>query len=78
MLLTPPLLSLPQDNEELIALQVSIIEMTKQQRADNVAEVLFAPEKEDEQNELLAALDSKYDALREKLLIEALRVTHCH
>lgn len=56
---------------ELVSIQVKLIEETKQQKSDNVAIVIFTEEK-DEQNALLAALDSKYDALREKLLIEAL------
>ena len=63
--------SVLQEPQELVDLQLRVIEETKQQRAENVAVVLFAPEAND-QNDLIAALDSKYDALRDKLLIEAL------
>ena len=66
-------LTLVQDESDMVRLQVQIMEERKQQRADNVAEVLFAPERSrGVEGDVLAALESKYDALRDKLIIEAL------
>ena len=63
-----------QDEEELIQLQVKVLYEKKYQRSDNVASVVLGYEivKRAGDRELMAALESKYDALRDKLLVEAL------
>ena len=64
-----------QEKEELIKSQEDILQERKNEVVPNVANLLFSRESDGRmtaQDELLDALDSKYDALREKLLIEAL------
>ena len=62
-----------QDERELIELQVKLMYNKKYQRGENIATVLFtADSSKAGQKELLEALESKYDALRDKLLAEAL------
>ena len=70
------LLSLKEDGQDLVKLQSKIIEDKKNEVRENVAVVILTSETCDsssnEETELLEALDGKYDALRDKLLAEAL------
>ena len=65
-----------QDGQDLVKLQSKIIEDKKNEVRENVAVVILTSETCDsssnEETELLEALDGKYDALRDKLLAEAL------
>ena len=64
-----------QEKEGLVKGQEDILQERNNETVPNVADLLLSPEGESHttaQDELLDALDSKYDALREKLLIEAL------
>ncbi|XP_060082221.1 trichohyalin-like [Ylistrum balloti] len=60
--------------EELNTLQSDVIQSRRVNAAENVAVVVFSPESTDgsSDTELLEALDGKFDALRDKLLAEAL------
>ncbi|XP_078596993.1 uncharacterized protein LOC144873475 isoform X1 [Branchiostoma floridae x Branchiostoma japonicum] len=58
----------------LAGVQKQCLELLKQGRSENVSVVVLAPEvtKEAGQDELIDALEGKYDALRDKLIAEAL------
>ncbi|XP_033746567.1 trichohyalin-like isoform X2 [Pecten maximus] len=60
--------------EELNTLQSDVMQSRKVNAAENVAVVVFSPESTDgsTDTELIEALDGKFDALRDKLLAEAL------
>jgi hypothetical protein len=62
-----------QNEEELVNLQVSLVYEIKLRIADNLAAVLLSEEHaKSEKEELISALDAKYDSLRDKLIMEAL------
>ena len=63
-----------QSEQDLVNLQVQLVSEIKHQVADNVAAILFSAEQAGGtgKGDVLNALDSKYDALRDKLLMEAL------
>ncbi len=62
-----------QDSNRLIELQVKILYQRKTRSSENVAAVLFGPESDAlEEEGILNAVNGKYDALRQKLLLEAL------
>jgi hypothetical protein len=62
-----------QNEEELVNLQVSLVNEIKLQIADNLAAVLLSEEHaKSKKEELISALDAKYDSLRDKLIMEAL------
>lgn len=74
-----------QDAEELQKMQIVQINDRKLNSRDNLAHVVLSPEmcldvSTDTDADLMEALEGKYDALRDKLLAEALikqvRVTH--
>ncbi|OWF34681.1 hypothetical protein KP79_PYT11450 [Mizuhopecten yessoensis] len=60
--------------EDLNELQAAVLQSRKVNAAENIAVVVFSPESTDgnTDTELLEALDGKFDALRDKLLAEAL------
>ena len=69
-----------QDEEGLSALQSRLINQRKTGTLDNVLVVVFSPDCSLEGNtqaDVLEALDGKYDALRDKLLAEALMKQVC-
>lgn len=70
-----------QGEADLVDLQAHYIEEKQAGVTHNVTSVLYAAETgyEDAELQLLDALDSKYDALRDKLLLEALitQVSYC-
>ncbi|XP_064633679.1 golgin subfamily A member 4-like [Lineus longissimus] len=65
---------LDMSTDEMIELQKTIVQDMKIARIENVAVALFSPEegKKAGEKELMSALEGKYDALRDKLLMEAL------
>jgi hypothetical protein len=62
-----------QSKEELAAMRVKEIQAYKSEHMENVAAVLLCYDGLGSNDEILQALENKYDALRDKLLLEALR-----
>ena len=69
-----------QDEEGLSALQSRLVNQRKTGTLDNVVVVVFSPDCSldgSTEADVLEALDGKYDALRDKLLAEALMKQVC-
>jgi hypothetical protein len=62
-----------QSKEELAAVRMKEIQAYKSEHVENVAAVLLCYDGLGTNDEILQALENKYDALRDKLLLEALR-----
>jgi len=67
-----------QESNEIIELQKKVLDEIRYQRGLCLIDVLFRPESQGElTDEVIAALEEKYDLLREKLLMEALEKQVC-
>ena len=62
-----------QSKEELAAIRSKEIQAYKSEHMENVAAVLLCYDGLGSNDEILQALEKKYDALRDKILLEALR-----
>lgn len=63
-----------QSEDEISNFQNKILQDRKATMADNISLVVFSPEKSDgtTESDLIEALRGKYDALKDKLMAEAL------
>ena len=66
-------LSLFQTEEELVQLRTRQINARKYEEVSNVAEVVFSYEGAGTDKEIVNALDKKYDALMDKLILDSLK-----
>jgi len=62
-----------QNTEELSALREKQIEDQKYERVENVANLVFETDSDTSDNEIVKALDKKYDTLMDKLLLESMK-----
>lgn len=62
-----------QSTEELSALREKQIEDQKYERVENVANLVFETDSDTSDNEIVKALDKKYDTLMDKLLLESMK-----